>query len=150
MKANSTMTRDVTVVGPACPLIVAWQIMREQRIRHLPIVEAMRLVGILSDRDILLRATATGDGTVDVPREPVALAMTPAPVTCLPETSVGWMAQTMINHRIDAVPVVDRDGTLAGLVTSTDLLALLIDYEEGALLPFRFSVHDAERTTEAG
>ena len=73
-----------------------------------------------------------------------AVAMTAAPVTCSSDTSVAWLAQTMIERHIDSVPVIDREGKLVGLVTSTDLLSLLVDYEEGQLLPFHFRVRDGE------
>lgn len=141
MKASSSMTRKVTVVGPALPLTVAWQLMTDQRIRHLPVVQAGRLVGILSDRDLLLHATLDG-GEIRVPRDPVAIAMTPAPITCSKETSVSRLVQIMVDQSIDSLPVVDDEGTLVGLVTSTDLLLLLCDYEEGAAMPFDFRVEE--------
>ena len=139
------MTRHVTVIGPGFPLRAAWQLMREQHIRHLPIVQQGRLVGILSDRDVLVRAVLEPDGELDVPTDPVAIAMTPAPITCSKETSVGWLAQTLIERHIDCVPVLDETGLLVGLVTSTDLLSLLSDYEEGEMLPFDFRLVEARK-----
>jgi CBS domain-containing protein len=144
MKAISTMTRDVLVIGPACPSSVAWQIMNESRIRHLPVVQAGRLIGILSDRDLLARAMPTADGGIAVSSDPIALSMTPAPITCTRETSVAWLAETMTSRRIDCVPVVSEENVLVGLVTSTDLLTLLIDYEEGALIPFDFRLRSVD------
>lgn len=114
--------------------------MREQHIRHLPVVQARRLVGILSDRDVLLRATRDADGQIWVPNEPVETAMTPAPITCSMHTSVRWLAKTMIERHIDAVPVLRSDDELVGLVTSVDLMALLVGHEESVLLPFTFQL----------
>lgn len=149
MKASTSMTRQVTVVGPAFPLRAAWHLMSTQRIRHLPVVQGGRLVGILSDRDLLLRASLDGEGQMTVPRDPVAIAMTPAPITCSKETSVGRLVQLMVERRIDSIPVVDEGHRLLGLVTSTDLLLLLADYEDGAVLPFDFRVVEEPMTAAA-
>jgi acetoin utilization protein AcuB len=121
--------------------------MRERRIRHLPVVQAGHLVGILSDRDILLRSTADLDGNAIAPRDPVALAMTPAPVTCGPDANVSELARTMVERKIDAIPVVGTSGSLIGLVTSSDLLCLLFEAPSVRALPFEFRVHEGERLT---
>jgi acetoin utilization protein AcuB len=119
--------------------------MRERRIRHLPVVQGGQLVGILSDRDILLRSTLDLDGTVTAPRDPVALAMTPAPVTCGPDSKVSELARTMVERKIDAIPVVGTAGRLIGLVTSSDLLCLLLEEASVRALPFDFRVYEGER-----
>jgi acetoin utilization protein AcuB len=139
------MTRHVTIVGPEFPLPAAWQLMQRHRFRHLPIVQDRRLVGIVSDRDILVRASRRADGEIVVPREPVAQAMTAAPITGGKDTRVGSLVKTMTEHHIDAVPVVDDSDALVGLVTSTDLLLLLAEYEDEGVLPFDFRVLDAGR-----
>ena len=138
------MSRQVTFISPSFPLNKAWRLMRERQIRHLPVVQAQRLVGILSDRDVLLRGRRGDDGELWVADEPVETAMTPAPITCTVHTSVCWLAQSMITRHIDAVPVLDAGGELVGLVTSVDLIALLIDYEEGERLPFEFRLQPGE------
>jgi acetoin utilization protein AcuB len=143
MRAFTTMTRKVVVAPPRLPLDAAWRVMVERRIRHLPVVEGRRLVGMLSDRDVLLRATLDDDGRVIVPGVEVAFAMTPAPLVCAPLTSVSDLARTMIDRKIDAIPVVEGE-RLVGLVTSTDLLALLVEDETKQPLPFDFDLEDAE------
>ena len=69
--------------------------------------------------------------------------MTPAPVTCLPNTAVRQVAQLMLQHKIDSIPIVSYSGALSGLVTSTDLLGLLVDLDEAQLLPFDFRLRTA-------
>ena len=59
MKSSSVMTRDVVVVSPAVTVAAAERMMERLRIRHLPVVVGGRLVGILSDRDLLRRPPAT-------------------------------------------------------------------------------------------
>lgn len=151
MHASKTMTRDVVVVLPELGLDVAHRIMRRKRIRHLPVVRAGQLVGILSDRDVLLRARQTDDGMLIVPTVAVATAMTPAPVTCEPSTDVTTIVRVMTERKFDALPVVSPSGALVGLVTSTDLLLLLLDRDEAQPLPFSYRVSEgtAEDAAEA-
>ncbi len=89
MHAAAAMTREVLVASPRLPLDVAWAVMQEHRIRHLPVVQGGALLGILSDRDVLLRATLDDDQRVIVPGLAVALAMTPAPAVCEAATPAG-------------------------------------------------------------
>ena len=149
MLASASMTRDVVVVGPRFSLAAAFDLMQRRRIRHLPVVHAGRLLGILSDRDILLRSEVDSDGAIVTPPEPVELAMTPAPLTCRADTTVSELARTMIERKIDAVPVMGRGGLLIGLVTSSDLLALLVEDASARVLPFEFCVYEGERLAMA-
>jgi acetoin utilization protein AcuB len=102
--------------------------MTREHIRHLPVVRAGALIGMLSDRDVLARGTIGTDGTVHVPpHTTVAEAMTPTPLlTCEASTDVQELARAMTEQKIDAIPVV-HGLRLVGLVTSTDLLGLLLD-----------------------
>ncbi len=133
----TSMSRNVIVVPPQVTLAVARRLMTEWKIRHLPVVDARRLVGILSDRDLLIHAAADD---ADLRIITCGEAMTPAPVTCSPATPVGEVAALMIEHKIDSVPVVSGTGALVGLVTSTDLLALLVERAEAQVLPFDFDL----------
>ena len=141
MRATDTMTREVTVVVPEFPLRAAWNLMRRDRIRHLPIARDGILLGMLSDRDVLLRATRREDGSIDVPEEPVGLAMQESPVTCEEDASLAQIVRAMTEHKIDAIAVVADDNRLVGLVTSTDLLLLLLDGVPPTRLPFDFSLN---------
>jgi CBS domain-containing protein len=123
------MTRDVVVVAPTVGVSSALRMMERLKVRHLPVVEACRLVGILSDRDLSGAAAS---------KMTCGEAMTPAPVTALPDAPVGQIAALMLSHKIDSVPIVGSSGVLVGLVTSTDLLALLVDRAEAQVLPLPF------------
>ncbi len=139
MKTTAVMTRDVVVVSPTISVGAAARLMSRLKIRHLPVIEDRRLVGILSDRDLLRHENSVA----------CAEAMTPAPVTCSAESSVGRVAQLMLEHKIDSIPIVSPSGTLTGLVTSTDLLGLLVDREQARVLPFDFRLRIARSETEA-
>ncbi len=136
------MTRLVVVVPPQLTLDVAWEVMQKRRIRHLPIVQGGALLGILSDRDVLVRARLGEDGTISVPHVPVVHAMTPSPATCEPDQSVSSIVRVMTERKIDAMPVLDARERLVGLVTSTDLLLLLIEPDAARPLPFTFTVEE--------
>ena len=118
-------------------LDLADDIMHLGRVRHMPVVEDGRLVGIVSNRD-LLAASLTKFLNFD-PRQrraflrsvEVGEAMTRDVVTVEPSTSLREAAQLVIRHKVGCLPVVKPDGVLVGLVTETDLVkAALI--EEGA------------------
>ncbi|MHC5210922.1 MAG: CBS domain-containing protein [Planctomycetota bacterium] len=107
---------DLIGLPPTASFEEAAVLCREEQVRHIPILEESRLVGLLSDRD--LRAAA-GSGT---PGEtPVADLMSTELVTLSPNDPVARAAQVMIQHRISSVPLMSGD-RLAGLITITDLL----------------------------
>lgn len=145
MDASDSMTRNVVVVPPELSLHLAWQIMQRRRVRHLPVVQGGALIGIISDRDILLRARLDEAGRVEVPNDPVALAMNPKVETCTVDVAIGDLAGRMIERKIDAIPVVGKENHLIGLVTSTDLLRLLIRQTPPTRrLPFDYRVYQGE------
>ncbi len=129
MRAVDIMTRNVVSVSPNLSLPDAWGMMQQLRVRHLPVVEGNRLVGLLSDRDVLLHAINAPEGRIVVVHGVVGAVMTASPRVCSTKASVASLAQTMINDKINALPVVeDGDhGHLVGIVTSTDLFWLLVD-----------------------
>jgi CBS domain-containing protein len=131
MKAYAAMTRDVDVVSPAVSVRTAERMMARAHIRHLPVVTGGQLVGILSDRDVL---KSLGDG----PDRTCGEVMTPAPLTCTGGAQVGRVAELMLKHKIDSIPIVDERGALIGLVTSSDLLSLLVDRDDVQPLPFDY------------
>jgi acetoin utilization protein AcuB len=133
MNTSTLMTRDVVVVSPTVPIGSAARTMKVRRIRHLPVVEGGRLVGIISDRDLMKGSPDASCGEV----------MTAAPVTCLANASVSHVARLMLEHKIDSIPIVNYSGTLAGLVTSTDLLSLLVDENHAHALPYEFRLQMA-------
>lgn len=84
-------------------------------IRHLPVVDDRnRLVGVISDRDIL--AAHGAKRVVDI--------MTRDVITIRPDASAVDAATVMLDNKISSVLVVDDDGTLVGMVTQTDYLDL--------------------------
>lgn len=147
MKARRLMTRDVLCILPETPLWRAWSMMREQSVRHLLVTRDGRLIGMLSDRDVLARSPA--DREPASPENRVSLTvgevMTLNPIACPAGTRVSRVAQLMLEHRIDAVPIVSVDNQVVGLLTSTDLMSLLLEAKATTSeVPVTFRVSSAQ------
>lgn len=118
---NDPLVRDVhapaTIVAhPHTTLAEAEQLGRARRIRHLPVVQEGKLVGVVSDRD-LRRARRTGAGDTDQVRD----VMTQQPLSIDPEASLSLAAAEMGHHGVRSLPVV-KAGKLIGIVTATDVI----------------------------
>jgi len=145
MNAQDAMTRQIVTISPNASLFEAWSLMIEYDIRHLLVLERGELQGILSDRDVLY--WSKGDkGALDVPGVRIDEVMTEEVLTCRPSQSIASIADMMLVHKIDALPVVEVDGALQGLITSSDLLSILAGerYESQPLasLPFAYELVD--------
>ena len=125
MKATQAMTRDVVFIHANDSLQAAQDIMNEWEFRHLPVVEGEKLIGIISDRDLLLYTHVDEDGVRALADLEVGEVMARKPVTCSPSYSIARIAAMMTERKIDCLPVVEDDGELTGLITSTDLIELL-------------------------
>ena len=109
------MSKGVIAIGPDSRLEDAFETMRAHRFRHLPVLKDQVLVGILSDRDISRAGSGLRVGDV----------MTRDVKTCQMNDRLGTVADIMIEHRIDALPVVNEAEAVIGIITSTDLLKYL-------------------------
>src|SRR5262249_36844177 len=89
---RDVMTREVVTIGPEMSCDKARRLMDELRIRHLPVVDGGRLVGMVSDRDV--RSVA-----VQSPGTLASRIMTPDPVTVTPDTRVEYAARIMLDRR---------------------------------------------------
>ncbi|MCB9639359.1 MAG: CBS domain-containing protein [Myxococcales bacterium] len=146
MEIQRAMTRKVVYLQPEDTLNMANVIMKEGDFRHMPVVEDGKVVGMISDRDVL-RYGIDQDGEFVVPKIAVRQVMARPVASCFPESSISSVVSMMIGLKIDAVAVVDTQGALTGLVTSTDLLDLLRDGDPdfaSSLLPFDFEVFPAD------
>ena len=123
---EDVMTRELVTIGPVTSCDKARRLMDEYRIRHLPVVDSGRLVGMVSDRDVR-SVMVHSPGTL------ASRIMTPDPVTVTPETRVEHAARLMLDRRFGSLPVTDGRA-LIGIVTYTDLLRALVQVIETATL----------------
>jgi len=146
MFVSKSMTRKVITVNPETSVIEARDLMKTNKIRHLPVVEEDNfLVGIITDRDVrsVLPAAfyAKSDTHMEVgdfSKVKVREAMTPNPHTVSPEDTIEDVLLQIQAMRVGAFPVVDRRGQLQGLISVRDLLRAFITVlgieEPGTLL----------------
>jgi acetoin utilization protein AcuB len=115
------MTVGPMVIAAARTLSEAHRLMRVRGIRHLPVVEGGRLVGLVSQRDLYLLETLQG---VDPDTETIEEAMTREPYAVPPGAPLDEVAAEMAERRIGSAVVVDR-GSVIGLFTTVDALRAL-------------------------
>lgn len=130
MKVRDLMSTNVATLGRNDTLTLADDIMKSKRIRHLPVLEDSRLVGILTQRDLFHAAmsTALGFGTKAqkdfLVTVPVKEVMTDEVVTIGPDEDVKSAARKMLELKIGCLPVVEK-GKLLGLLSESDLLRVV-------------------------
>ena len=113
------MTRDAMTLSSNHSFAAAVSLMAERHFHHIVIVDTRNhVVGVISDRDILraLARTPSWDTT------DLSQVMTRDPVTVKGETPLPVAVSKMLEKHINCFPVVDDDGTVCGILTSTDLL----------------------------
>ncbi len=127
MKVKDIMVKEVASLDVNDELSLANDIMRLGRIRHLPVVDGPRLVGIISERDLFRSslAQALGYGT-QASRDLMKTlrikdVMVPQVITVSPETDLCEAVRLMMDRKIGCLPVVETD-RLVGLITETDIL----------------------------
>lgn len=116
MFVKSIMRRPVTTVGPAASVRAVAALMKECGIGVVVICEAEKVVGIVTDRDIVTRylPNAVSDG-------PIAAIMTRDVATCRPEQTVREAAHRMGDLQIRRLVVVDDAGVVAGIMSLGDI-----------------------------
>ncbi|MBD0329921.1 MAG: CBS domain-containing protein [Thermoleophilia bacterium] len=117
-KIRDVMTPDPTAIEPSTPLVEAARLMRDQDVGPLPIVEGERVVGMLTDRDIVVRAIAEGRDPQSVTAHEVASKQL---VTIDPEQPLDEAARLMAQHQVRRLPVCEEDGRLVGIVAQADV-----------------------------
>ncbi|HWB05859.1 MAG TPA: CBS domain-containing protein [Verrucomicrobiales bacterium] len=118
MNVNQIMTADVAVVRPETTLQEAAQQMRTLGIGCLPVCDGDRLVGMLTDRDIALRAVAEGLTPAETA---VSRCMTPEVRWCYEDQSIEEAQQMMKKRQVRRLPVISREKRLVGILTLGDL-----------------------------
>ncbi len=139
-KVLGEMTRKVIYVLETDYLDDVWTLMHAAGVRHIPVTRNQKVVGILSDRDLLRLGRESRKAGLKVPHCRVAEVMTRDVVTCRTTDSIAAVAATFLEKKIDALPVIQEGGSLVGIITSTDLMRLLCDSksELGHALPFNW------------
>jgi CBS domain-containing protein len=118
MQIREVMTREVEAVRPDLTLKEAAQLMRALEVGALPVSTGDRLVGMLTDRDLTVRAVAEGH---DPARTQVCSVMTPELVSCFEDQDVTEAARVMEERQLRRLPVLNRNQQLVGIISLDDL-----------------------------
>jgi CBS domain-containing protein len=121
MKVSEVMNRNLITMRPDETVYEAAKLMKENNIGSVVIMEGSELKGIVTERDLITRYIAVGDG-----RRPedvkVSEIMTKDPVTIRDNTDIDEAARVMIERNIRRLIVVNYDGRVVGIISSRDIL----------------------------
>ncbi len=132
MLVRKKMKKDLVTVTKDERMTVAKKVMKEKNIRHLPVVDGKKLIGLLTNMDIR-KAEASPATSLEI-RElhylldklTVGEIMTRNVITIAPDVSVEEAAILLHDNKIGCLPVVE-DGNLVGIITENDVMEILID-----------------------
>jgi CBS domain-containing protein len=117
MKARELMTPQPCCCSPGDSIAEVASVMRDNDCGSVPVIEAGKVVGIITDRDIAVRGLARGlDGDAKV-RD----VMTASPQCCGEEDDVHSIERVMSERQVRRVPIVNADGGCVGIVSQADL-----------------------------
>lgn len=124
-KLKDLMSRDVQIIGPDGTIKEAAQQMRKGNFGMMPVGENDRMIGTISDRDIVIRAVAEGKD----PSTKVREIMSEGIVWAYEEDSVDDAVKLMSDHQIRRLPIVNADKRLVGIVALGDFAVESADIE---------------------
>ncbi|QPJ61528.1 MAG: CBS domain-containing protein [Candidatus Nitronauta litoralis] len=137
MKVKELMSPKVYTIGPEDTLDRVVVMFHFNAIRHLPVVEKGKVIGMVSDRDVkkilgpkkATKRNEAGKEIIEVPNRLVRNIMNRKLTTIGPEDKASDAAGIMAKHKIGCLPVVKRD-RLQGIITSTDILRAFVKLAE--------------------
>lgn len=130
-KISDLMSPSPCAIDADKPVAYAAQMMKEEDVGLAPIIEGDRLVGTLTDRDIVLRVVAEGKDPQSVAVREVASTDL---VTIDPEQDLGEALRLMAANQVRRLPVVEEDGRLVGVVAQADVAREAKDEQTGELV----------------
>jgi CBS domain-containing protein len=121
VKVSEAMTAQVTMAQPTDSIQSVAKIMKSVDTGAVPVFESGKVVGMVTDRDIVLRAVAEGRSFAD----PVSEVMTDEVQSCRADDNLADAAAQMANHQLRRLIVTDETGKLAGILSLGDIA---VDY----------------------
>jgi acetoin utilization protein AcuB len=147
------MTANPITVGPDTSFPEAFRLMRERGIRHLPVMEREKLVGVVARTD-LLHASPSVATTLSVFEMNYLLAnlhvrevMSSPPITVPDDAPVEEVARVLVEKKIGCLPVM-RDGAMVGLITETDIFEAFVEVLGGEEASLRATVRVVDEKGE--
>ncbi|GAB4501454.1 MAG: CBS and ACT domain-containing protein [Anaerolineales bacterium] len=132
MFVGERMSKPVITIAPDMPITEALSLMKKEHIRRTPVVKDGKLVGIVSDKD-LLNASPSPVTTLSIwemnyllSKITIAEVMTKNVMTVSEDTPIEQAARIMADNKIGGLPVL-RDGNVVGIITETDLFKVFLE-----------------------
>jgi CBS domain-containing protein len=129
------MSKDVLTVDPKTPIAEAYRLMKERKVRRLPVVKDGRLIGIVTLGDVR-EASPSSATSLSIwelnylwAQLTVDRVMKTHVITIAPDATIMDAASLMLEHKISGLPVVD-DGALVGIITESDIFRMLVTTEQ--------------------
>jgi len=120
-KCGEVMTKNPVCCLPNDTVEKAAQFMKRENIGSVPVIEndqTIKLVGIVTDRDLVLKVVAEGR---DIRSTKVEAVMTRKVVTCLAEDDLQKALDAMSAHQLRRIPIVDNDNRILGIISQADM-----------------------------
>ena len=130
MQVREIMTEGAETITPTAQVRDAARLMRARNVGALPVGENDRLVGVVTDRDIVIRAVAEGRSESETSVRDI---MSDGICYCFDDDDIERAAELMAEHQIRRLPVVNREKRLVGIVALADLARHRVDAEKTAL-----------------
>ena len=138
MRVEDLMTKKVFTVEPHDMIDRVFFLIHYEKVRHLPVIEKGKVVGIVSDRDLYKALgpksnsnsiTAEGATELHVLPKKVTHIMHRGVITVRTDTYASKAAELMADNRIGALPVIDKQNKLVGILSATDILRVFAKME---------------------
>lgn len=125
--ADQIMTPDVIALGARDEVALAWRTLTRHRIHQTPVLDDTgRLVGLVSERNLLTTLNVDAGEVRDVLFKLVGDVMTTPVVAASPLTDIRRIARVMLDRDVDGVPIVNEAGVLLGFVSRSDILRAVV------------------------
>jgi acetoin utilization protein AcuB len=139
MRVEDLMTTKVFTVEQHDLIDRVFFLIHYEKIRHLPVIEKGKVIGIVSDRDLYKvlgpknnSNVIEGESEMHVVHKKVQTIMHRGVITIHPDAYASEAATVMANNRIGALPVVDKDNHLLGIISATDILRVFSKIEKAS------------------
>jgi len=121
--AAQIMSRPVAVVEHMSSVVDAWHLLQDRQIHQAPVLDdARRLIGLVTERDLLTVIDIEGERVLENLKRRVSDVMTSPVVAAAPVTDIRRIADVMIQSGLSAVPIVNENERIVGIVSRTDIL----------------------------
>lgn len=133
-QVRDAMTRKIAVLREEQNLELAEMAMKTYRFRHLPVVEDDKLIGLVTERDLLRAAVSSLNEAHDLLDDNlkryffVREIMTTEVISVRPDMLLADAARLLTKNKVDCLPVTQEDGTLVGILTASDFIELSIGF----------------------